>query len=293
MNGRQQVGFAPVLGAVRCAIHARIQWRYHTIAKKPMKRRPRVVRTRVNDKIRSPEIRVIYGEHNVVLPTHKALAKAKELGLDLVEIAPNARPPVCRIVDYGKFKYEQSKLKKSEKPKKREKEVKFRVNIGAHDYAIKLTHAEDFLAHGFKVRIQLQFRGRQMAHKEIGFELMERVMEDLAGMAHVDLEPKLSNRNILMMVSPLPKEKQRRKFRRDGEEVDLTEADAAMEADDEEFDDDDEDGDHDDEDGDHDDDQHDEDSDDSEDDEDSDDSEDDEEAEDDDDDDPDSEKEKS
>ena len=257
MNGRQQLGFAPVLGAVRCAILARIHWRYHTIAKKPMKRRPRVVRTRVNDRIRSPEIRVIYGEHNVILPTHKALAKAKELGLDLVEIAPNARPPVCRIVDYGKFKYEQSKLKKSEKPKKREKEVKFRVNIGAHDYAIKLTHAEDFLAHGFKVRIQLQFRGRQMAHKEIGFELMERVMEDLAGMAHVDLEPKLSNRNILMMVSPLPSEKQKRKFRRDGEEVDLTEADAAMEADDEEFDDDD------DEDGDHDDDQHDDDSEDS------------------------------
>lgn len=206
-----------------------------------MKRRPRTIRTRVNDKIRSPEIRVIYGEHNVVLPTYKALNKAKELGLDLVEIAPNARPPVCRIVDYGKYKYEQSKLKKSEKPKKREKEVKFRVNIDPHDYAIKLTHAEDFLAHGFKVRIQLQFRGRQMAHKELGFELMKRVCEDLAGMAHVDLEPKLSNRNILMMVSPLPAEKQRRKFRRDGEEVDLTEADAAMEADDEEFDDDDDD----------------------------------------------------
>jgi len=195
----------------------------------------------VNDKIRSPEIRVIYGEHNVVLPTYKALNKAKELGLDLVEIAPNARPPVCRIVDYGKYKYEQSKLKKSEKPKKREKEVKFRVNIDPHDYAIKLTHAEDFLAHGFKVRIQLQFRGRQMAHKELGFELMKRVCEDLAGMAHVDLEPKLSNRNILMMVSPLPAEKQRRKFRRDGEEVDLSEADAAMEADDDEFDDDDDD----------------------------------------------------
>lgn len=206
-----------------------------------MKRRPRTIRTRVNDKIRSPEIRVIYGEHNVVLPTYKALNKAKELGLDLVEIAPNARPPVCRIVDYGKYKYEQSKLKKSEKPKKREKEVKFRVNIDPHDYAIKLTHAEDFLAHGFKVRIQLQFRGRQMAHKELGFELMKRVCEDLAGMAHVDLEPKLSNRNILMMVSPLPAEKQRRKFRRDGEEVDLTEADAAMEADDDEFDDDDDD----------------------------------------------------
>lgn len=185
---------------------------------------------------------MIYGEHNVVLPTHKALRKAKELGLDLVEIAPNARPPVCRIVDYGKYKYEQSKQKKAEKPKKREKEVKFRVNIGDHDYAIKLTHAEDFLAHGFKVRIQLQFRGRQMAHKELGFVLMERVKEDLSGMANIDLEPKLNNRNILMMVSPLPPEKQKRKFRREGDEVDIHETDAANEADDD-YDDDEDDGD--------------------------------------------------
>lgn len=192
-----------------------------------MKRRPRQPRTRVNDRIRAPEIRVIYGEHNVVLPTHKALNKAKELGLDLVEIAPHAKPPVCRIVDYGKYKYEQSKQKKTEKPKKREKEVKFRVNIGDHDYYIKMTHAEDFLAHGFKVRVQLQFRGRQMAHKDLGFKLMDRVKEDLESMAHVDLEPKLNNRNILMMLSPLPKEKQVRKFRPDDEEVDLEEVEAA------------------------------------------------------------------
>ena len=181
----------------------------------------------MNDRIRSPEIRVIYGEHNVVLPTHKALTKAKQLGLDLVEIAPHAKPPVCRIVDYGKYKYEQSKQKKTDKPKKREKEVKFRVNIGDHDYSIKMTHAEDFLAHGFKVRIQLQFRGRQMAHKDLGFKLMDRVKEDLETMAHVDLEPKLNNRNILMMVSPLPKEKQKRKFRPEDEEVDLEEVEAA------------------------------------------------------------------
>ncbi|MEM9283657.1 MAG: translation initiation factor IF-3 [Verrucomicrobiota bacterium] len=192
-----------------------------------MKRKPRQPRTRVNDRIRAPEIRVIYGEHNVVLPTHKALQKAKELGLDLVEIAPHAKPPVCRIVDYGKYKYEQSKLKKSEKPKKREKEVKFRVNIDPHDYSIKMTHAEDFLAHGFKVRVQLQFRGRQMAHKELGFELMNRVKEDLSTMANVDLEPKLNNRNILMMLSPLPKERQVRKYRPDDEEVDLEEVEAA------------------------------------------------------------------
>ena len=195
-----------------------------------MKRRPRQPRTRVNDRIRAPEIRVIYGEHNVVLPTHKALNKAKELGLDLVEIAPHAKPPVCRIVDYGKYKYEQSKQKKTEKPKKREKEVKFRVNIGDHDYCIKMTHAEDFLAHGFKVRVQLQFRGRQMAHKDLGFKLMDRVKGDLESMAHVDLEPKLNNRNILMMLSPLPREKQVRKFRPDNEEVDLEEVEAAHEA---------------------------------------------------------------
>jgi translation initiation factor IF-3 len=192
-----------------------------------MRRKPREPRTRVNDRIRAPEIRVIYGEHNVVLPTHKALKKAKELGLDLVEIAPHARPPVCRIVDYGKYKYEQSKQKKADKPKKREKEVKFRVNIGAHDYAIKLMHAEDFLSAGFKVRIQLQFRGRQMAHKELGFELMQKVKEDLSTMGHCDLEPKLNNRNILMMLSPLPKEKQKRKFRPEDEDFDIDEVEAA------------------------------------------------------------------
>lgn len=186
-----------------------------------MRKRPRIPRTRVNERIRASEIRVIYGEHNAVLQTYKALAKAKELGLDLVEIAPNARPPVCRIVDYGKWKYEQKKQKKAEKPKKREKEVKFRVNIDPHDYGIKMTRAEDFLCAGFKVRIQLQFRGRQMAHKELGFELMERVKVDLEGVAHVDLEPKLNNRNILMMLSPLPPEKQKRKYRQDDEEVDL------------------------------------------------------------------------
>ncbi|NNE93201.1 MAG: translation initiation factor IF-3, partial [Verrucomicrobiales bacterium] len=174
--------------------------------------------TRVNERIRAPEVRVIYKEHNLVLPTHKALGKAKELGLDLVEIAPNVRPPVCRIVDYGKWKYDQSKQKKNNKPKSREKEVKFRVNIDPHDYGIKMTRAEDFLCHGHKVRLQLQFRGRQMAHKELGFELMERVKEDLQGVGHVDLEPKLNARNILMMMSPLPEAKQVRKYRKDDDD---------------------------------------------------------------------------
>ncbi len=177
------------------------------------------------------------------MSTSKALAKAKELGLDLVEIAPNVRPPVCRIVDYGKWKYEQSKQKKNQKPmKKREKEVKFRVNIEEHDYNIKLTRAEDFLAAGFKVRMQLQFRGRQMAHKNLGFDLMNRVRIDLSGVANCDLEPKLSNRNIMMMLSPLPKERQVRKFRHDDVEIDEDEIDAheAAEAEEDDHDPDDE-----------------------------------------------------
>lgn len=170
--------------------------------------------TRINDKIRAPQVRVIYGEINLVLATKKALAKAKELGLDLVEIAPNAEPPVCRIVDYGKYRYDQSKQKKAT-PKHvvKVKELKFRVRIEQHDYNIKMTRAEDFLDAGDKLRIQLQFRGRENAHKELGFELMQRVKEDLKTMAKVDIEPKLNGRQIVMMMSPLATSQRVRKFR--------------------------------------------------------------------------------
>ncbi len=170
--------------------------------------------TRVNERIRAPQVRVVYQDINVVLPTKKALAKAKELGLDLVEIAAHADPPVCRIVDYGKYKYDQSKQKK-EKPKSstKVKEVKFRVGIEVNDYRIKLARAEDFLDHGNKLRVGLQFRGREMAHRELGFELMKRVIEDLHTMAKVDVEPKLSGRQISMMLSPLPDKQRVRKFK--------------------------------------------------------------------------------
>lgn len=185
----------------------------------------------MNERIRVPEVRVIYGEANAVMKTVRALAKAKELGLDLVEVAPNARPPVCRIVDYGKWRYEQSKQKKDQKPKIKEKEIKFRVRIDPHDYQIKMTRAEDFLAHGHKLRMILQFRGRENAYKELGFDLMSKVRNDLLGMAHIDLEPKLNNRSILMMLSPLPKAKQKPRFRKEDEEVDW-EAHEKAEADD-------------------------------------------------------------
>lgn len=175
-----------------------------------------------------PEVRVLYKEANKIMPTRKAVELAKNAGLDLVEVASDARPPVCRIVDYGKWRYEQSKQKKEKKTKVKEKEVKFRVRIEEHDYRMKLTRAEDFLAHGFKLRMQLQFRGRENAHKDLGFDLMKRVREDLSGMGHVDLEPKLSNRSILMMLSPLPKEKQKPRFRTDDdEEADLDAHEAA------------------------------------------------------------------
>ena len=160
-------------------------------------------------------MRVVHGDAQLgVMNTHEAIRLAKQRGMDLVEVSSNARPPVCKIVDYGKYKYDQKKLKK-DVPKKlsRLKEVKFRVGIDPHDYKMKVTRAEGFLVHQGKVRIQLMFRGRQMAHKEIGFELMKEIKEDLIGVAHIDMEPKLAGRNITMMLSPLPKHLQKPKFK--------------------------------------------------------------------------------
>ena len=172
--------------------------------------------TRVNDRIRAPKIRVVYGEGQQlgVMSTREALDKAKSVGLDLVEIAANADPPVCRIVDYGKYKYEQSKLKKTSKSKgpAKMKEVKFRVRTEDHDYNIKCARAEKFLDEGHKVRVQLQFRGRENAHRDLGFTVMDRVKNDLKGMAHVDMEPKLAGRAIGMVLSPLPEDKRERHF---------------------------------------------------------------------------------
>jgi translation initiation factor IF-3 len=150
-----------------------------------------------------------------ILPIREALIRAKELGLDLVEVAPNADPPVCRIIDYGKFKYEQSKLKKGQsKNTSRLKEIKLRVRTDPHDYIVKLSHAEEFLEHGNKLKVQLQFRGREMAHPELGFQLMQKVRADLATMAHVDMEPKQAGRSINMTLSPLPAHMRKRKFKK-------------------------------------------------------------------------------
>ena len=153
------------------------------------------------------------GQQLGVMKIQDALRHAQSMGLDLVEVAPQAVPPVCRIVDYGKFKYEAAKQEKDKKnTSSKLKEVKFRVNIDDHDYTTKLRHAEDFLDKGNKVRVQLQFRGREMAHQELGMQLMGRVKNDLALMANVEQDPKLQGRNITMTLAPLPANKRKRSF---------------------------------------------------------------------------------
>jgi translation initiation factor IF-3 len=142
-----------------------------------------------------------------------ALRKAQTLGLDLVEVAPMANPPVCKIIDFGKFRYDISKHSKDKKPASaRLKEIKFRVNIDEHDYLTKVRHAEEFLDRGNKVRVQLQFRGREMAHQELGTQLVGKVRDDLSSMSQVETEPKIAGRNITMTLAPLPANRRKRKF---------------------------------------------------------------------------------
>src|SRR6202165_708022 len=142
-----------------------------------------------------------------------AFRKATSLGLDLVEVAPTANPPVCKIVALGKFRYDLSKQDKDKKPSGAKlKEIKFRVNIDEHDYLTKIRHGEEFLDKGNKVRVQLQFRGREMAHQEFGMQLVEKVRDDLSGMSQVEMEPKITGRNVTMTLSPLPANRRKRRF---------------------------------------------------------------------------------
>jgi len=171
--------------------------------------------TRINDRIRAPKVRVVLanGEQLGVMSSRDALTKAQSLGLDLVEIAGQVDPPVCKIVDYGKYKYEQAKLKKQKsKSATRMKEVKFRVGTGQHDYNIKLGRAEGFLDTNHKCRFVLQFRGRENAHKDLGFVVLNRIIEDLKSMAQVDQAPRLNGRAVAMILSPLPAHQRKRKF---------------------------------------------------------------------------------
>ena len=132
---------------------------------------------------------------------------AFEAGLDLVEISPNASPPVCKIMDFGKFKYEQQK-RESEARKKQKvievKEVKFRPNTDTNDYDVKMRNVFKFLENGDKVKVTLRFRGREMAHQELGRELLNRVAEDVKEMGKIENMPKMEGRQMIMMIGPLP-----------------------------------------------------------------------------------------
>jgi translation initiation factor IF-3 len=174
---------------------------------------------RRNHRIKSPEIRVILpdGRQAGLMPTLQAINIAQEAGLDLVEVAANANPPVCRVMDFGKYIYElQKKAKDSRTSSAKLKEVKFRPRVETHDYMTKLRHAELFLFHGNKVKLTLSFRGREMAHTAIGFETIKRAVNDLAHIAHPDNEGRLMGRNIIVMMSPLPTNKRKLKFNEEG-----------------------------------------------------------------------------
>jgi translation initiation factor IF-3 len=162
---------------------------------------------RKNDKIRAREVRVIGsdGEMLGVMPPEEAVKIAKAEGLDLVEVAANAHPPVCRILEFGKYKYELSKNKKNkEKSAKRIKEAKFRPRIEEHDYVTKLRRSEKFLHQGNKLKLTLMFRGREIEHINIGMEVVKRAIADLSGVGRPDDEPKLNGRFIIVTLSPLP-----------------------------------------------------------------------------------------
>ncbi len=145
-----------------------------------------------------------------ILSIGDALTLARNRGVDLVEVAPNAEPPVCRVVDYGKYRYEQSKKEKESRKNQHVsllKEVQLSARIDPHDLGVKVGHAIDFLCEDMKVKVALRFRGREMAHTEVGFQVVERFIELVSAYGQADFQPKLNGRTIVLMVSPLPKHK--------------------------------------------------------------------------------------
>jgi len=162
---------------------------------------------RHNKYIRAREVRLIGpdGAQIGVLDTRDAMRKAQEFGLDLVEISPNATPPVCRVMDYGKHKFELDKKKKDAKKKQsvvKVKEVKFHANVEQHDYDTKMRHMRDFLEDNNRIKCTLWFRGRENTHTEIGVQLFERIIEDLKDLCFAEQPPKLAGKNLSMLLSP-------------------------------------------------------------------------------------------
>lgn len=169
---------------------------------------------RVNDQITAARVRLIGsdGEQVGILSTHEALERATDEGLDLVEISPNADPPVCRVMDYGKFLYNASKKKQEARKKQKQivvKEVKFRPGTDVGDYDVKLKRLAKFLQEGNKAKVTLRFRGREMAHQELGMQMLKRVERDLEEYATVEQHPKMEGRQMVMVLNPIRREQRR------------------------------------------------------------------------------------
>jgi translation initiation factor IF-3 len=165
----------------------------------------------VNDRIRSPQVRLVGadGQQIGIVTADDALRRARELDLDLVEVAPLAQPPVCRIMDYGKYKYERDVRQKEARKKQSRvevKEIKMRPKIDPHDYGTKKGHVVRFLKAGARVKVTIMFRGREMAHTELGRKLLDRLTEDLQELATVDAYPKLDGRNMVMVLAPVKRQ---------------------------------------------------------------------------------------
>jgi len=170
---------------------------------------------RRNLRIKAPQVRVIDpdGKQLGVMTSDQAYKLAQQIGLDLVEVAPNATPPVCRILDFGKYIYEENKKTKTSKSSTSKiKEIELTARIDPHDLITKLRHGEQFLFDGNKVKLRLKFRGREMAHTEIGFEVVKKAIADLMQVGHPDSEARLAGRNIMVMISPLPANKRKLKL---------------------------------------------------------------------------------
>jgi len=165
------------------------------------------IQVRVNNRIRVPQVRCIgmNGEMLGVIPTSEALKRAFAAGVDLVEISPSANPPVCRIMNFGKFKYEESRKEKMARKQQaggQLKEVKFHANTEEHDYQTKLRHIHEFLAKGHRVKSSLMFRGRENEHRDLGFELFKRLIKDCEAAGVAEFPPKLMGNNLMLLLRP-------------------------------------------------------------------------------------------
>ena len=179
------------------------EFRYNNFQKRTRDRGPKS-----NNRIISPEVQVIAsnGENLGILNTNEAISMAKEEGLDLIEIAPNARPPVCKIIDIGKYKYDAQKKANQAKKKQKKievKEIKLRPVTETHDYQFKIKNAQKFISKGDKVKFTIRFKGRELQHSHLGQELMDKIKVDMQEVGKVELDPRFDGKQIIMVIQPL------------------------------------------------------------------------------------------